>query len=69
MQTALGAARMAIESGQSISELRHQVTSPGGTTEKAINALEDQHLRTIFKQALLAAKTRSEELAELIGKR
>jgi pyrroline-5-carboxylate reductase len=69
MQTALGAARMAIESGEAVSELRRQVTSPGGTTEMAINVLEDQQVRRIFKQALLAAKTRSEELAELMGKR
>jgi len=69
LQTALGASRMAIESGQPVSELRKQVTSPGGTTEKAINTLENQNLRGIFQAALQAAKSRSEELAELIGNR
>ena len=68
MQTALGAARMAIESGEPLDVLRHNVTSPGGTTEKALSVLEEKHLREIFKSALSAAKQRSEELAEIIGK-
>lgn len=68
LQTALGAARMAIESGQSLAELRHNVTSPGGTTEKALSVLEENNIRDLFKQALLAAKLRSEELAELMEK-
>lgn len=68
LQTALGAAKIAIESGQSLEELRHQVTSKGGTTEKAISVLEEQDIRGLLKQALEAAKHRSEELAEAIGK-
>ncbi|HEX4046028.1 MAG TPA: pyrroline-5-carboxylate reductase [Gammaproteobacteria bacterium] len=63
LQTALGAARMAMESETAPAELRQKVTSPGGTTEKAISVLEQKHIRDIFKQALLAAKQRSEELA------
>lgn len=66
-QTALGAALMAIDSAHTPAELRKQVTSPGGTTEKAIGVLEENHLRHIFKKALLAAKQRSEELADLLG--
>jgi len=69
LQTALGAARMAIESGTPLDELRLQVTSPGGTTEKAISVLEENNLRHVFKQALVAAKCRSEELAELLGEK
>lgn len=68
LQTALGAARMAIESGKPLEELRHNVTSPGGTTEKAIGVLEENHLKAIFKKAIQAAKYRSEELADLMGK-
>ncbi|RDI41318.1 pyrroline-5-carboxylate reductase [Aquicella lusitana] len=68
LQTALGAARMAIESGTSLAELRRKVTSPGGTTEKAISVLEENNIRRLFKQALQAAKLRSEELATLLGK-
>lgn len=67
LQTALGAARMAMESGVPLAELRRQVTSPGGTTEKAISVLEDQNIREIFKNAVQAAKLRSEELATLMG--
>ncbi len=63
LQTALGAARIAIESGQSLTELRHQVTSPGGTTERAISVLEKSHISDLFKNALEAGKLRSEELA------
>ena len=68
LQTALGAARMAIESGKPLDELRQQVTSKGGTTEKAISILEENHIRAIYQQALDAAKKRAEELGELLGK-
>lgn len=68
-QTALGAARMAIESGQSLASLRQQVTSPGGTTEKAISILEANNVQGIFMEALQAAKLRSEELAENMEKK
>lgn len=68
LQTALGAARMAIESGKALDELRRNVTSPGGTTEKALSVLEENNVRDIFKKAIQAAKSRSEELAELMDK-
>lgn len=68
LQTALGASRMAIESGKPLDELRQNVTSKGGTTEKAILVLEENQLRNIYQKALLAAKQRSEELAEIMGK-
>lgn len=64
-QTALGASRMAMESDHSVSELRRQVTSPGGTTEKALLSLEENNIREIFRKALQAAKLRSEELSTL----
>jgi len=63
LQTAYGASRMAQESSQTVKELRQQVTSPGGTTERAIQVFEEGHLRELFKKALRAAKERSEELA------
>lgn len=62
-QTALGSAGMAIEHPIPLSELRKNVTSPGGTTEKGVSVLEKNKLKDIFKQTLIAAKTRSEELA------
>ncbi len=68
-QTALGAALMAIDSTHSPAELRQHVTSPGGTTEAAIAVLEKSDLRSILKKALVAAKNRSEELANLLGEK
>lgn len=67
LQTALGAAKMAIESGQPLTELRKQVTSPGGTTERGILVLEENNIRHLLKKTLQAAKLRSEELATLLG--
>lgn len=69
LETALGAARMAIESGKSLSELQHNVTSPGGTTEKGISVLEENQVQTIIYQVLKAAKLRSEELAAMFAKK
>ena len=69
LQTALGAARMAIESGTPLTELRRHVTSPGGTTEKAISVLEENNVRALFRKAVQGAKQRSEELANLMGEK
>jgi len=66
LETAFGAARMAMESNRSLVELRHQVTSPQGTTEKAVSVLEDNDIRGLFKKALQASMRRSEELATLL---
>ena len=66
-QTALGAALMAIESSHSPAELRQNVTSPGGTTERGVATLEALNIRDMFNKTLLAAKLRSEELASLLG--
>lgn len=69
LQTALGAARMAIENNTPLVDLRHHVTSKGGTTEKAVSVLEEQGIRDLFRHAIHAAKERSEELAELLGEK
>jgi pyrroline-5-carboxylate reductase len=63
LQTALGSVRMCLESETPLTELRRQVTSPGGTTEKAIFVLEEHNIRGLLQKALHAAKQRSEELA------
>ncbi len=68
LQTALGAARMALESSDSPQELRAKVTSPGGTTERAVAVLEDGALHTLFEQAMRAARDRSIELSQQLGK-
>lgn len=68
VQTALGAAKMAMENEMQLTQLRHHVTSPGGTTERAINIFEEHNLRATLKKAVHAAKHRSEELATMYGK-
>jgi len=64
LQTALGAAKMALETSDSVGALRHKVTSPGGTTEAAIRVLEDGNIRELFTSALQAATKRSTELSQ-----
>ena len=66
-QTALGAARMALESDVDVVELRRRVTSPGGTTERALRVFEERGLRRLFEAALTAAANRSRELAAELG--
>lgn len=63
LQTALGAARMAMESHEDPATLRQRVTSPGGTTEQALEQLEKDGLRDLFRRALAAARDRSRELS------
>jgi len=67
LQTAFGAAKMALESSDDAAQLRQRVTSPGGTTEKALAVLETGRLRALFHDALTAARDRSRELASQFG--
>jgi pyrroline-5-carboxylate reductase len=64
LETALGAARMAIESEDDVADLRRGVTSPGGTTEAALACLENGGFRALVETAVSAATDRSRELAE-----
>ncbi|HYE34393.1 pyrroline-5-carboxylate reductase [Methylocaldum sp.] len=66
-QTALGAARIAIESEEGPAELRRRVTSPGGTTEKAIDVFERGSLRSLVLDAMKAADARAAELSKQLG--
>jgi len=68
LQTALGAARMAMESTNSPANLRQRVTSPGGTTERALSIFEKHNIKSTFKAALTGARDRSIELSEILGK-
>ncbi len=67
-QTALGAARMALEGEDDVATLRAKVTSKGGTTAAAIASLENSHFSTIIETALSAARDRAVELADELGK-
>ena len=63
-QTAIGASQLARKTEDSAVLLRKKVTSPGGTTEKAISEFEDGNFRGLVRNALIAAKDRSIELSE-----
>ena len=62
LQTVLGSARYAQESGKHLAELRNQVTSPGGTTTEGLRELEDAGLRAAFIEAVEAAYEKAKEL-------
>ncbi len=64
LQTALGAAQMAITSSSSPSELRKNVTSPNGTTQAALEMFDRAQISQNIQAALAAAKKRSQELAQ-----
>jgi len=66
-QTALGAARMALDGPSDPACLRRQVTSPGGTTERAMHVLERGGLKRLLGDAVRAARQRSSELADTFG--
>lgn len=67
LQTAFGAARMALESAHDPAMLRAQVTSPGGTTERAVKILIEGGLEELIGRALNAARERAAELADSFG--
>ncbi len=62
IQTLLGSARYAQESGRHPADLRNQVTSPGGTTTEGLLVLEDAGLRGAFMEAIQAAYDKAREL-------
>lgn len=66
-QTALGAAKIAIESSESPEMLRRRVTSPGGTTEQAVLTLEQGGLRNLVQDAMQAALRRSVAMSDQFG--
>lgn len=67
--TFVGAAKLAIErSGESPAQLRAQVTSRGGTTERALEVLEGAEVKARFIEAVKAACERSRELGAAHGK-
>lgn len=62
-QTFIGAAALLAASGEDPAELRRRVTSPKGTTERAIAVLQDAALDDVFAKATAAALARARELA------
>lgn len=66
-QTAFGAAKIALESSESTQQLRQRVTSPGGTTEKAIETFQAGDFQQLVTSALQAAHDRSIEMSIQLG--
>jgi pyrroline-5-carboxylate reductase len=64
LQTALGAAKLAMESSEDIASLRQSVTSPGGTTEQGLRVMEEHDIDALFNEVLRAANERAKQLAE-----
>ena len=63
-ETAVGAALLSVASSQSPGDLRHQVTSPGGVTEAAIQVLENNSVKQSFVDAIQAGERRSVEMSQ-----
>ncbi|MDD5274934.1 MAG: pyrroline-5-carboxylate reductase [Methylovulum sp.] len=66
-QTALGAAKIALEADESPEQLRKHVTSPGGTTQQAIECFQQGGFSELVAKALTAAYNRSIEMAKQTG--
>jgi len=61
-QTVLGSAEFAQASSKDLTELRRNVTSPGGTTAEALKVFEEGGFNDLVKKAVAAAYRRAQEL-------
>jgi pyrroline-5-carboxylate reductase len=68
LETFAGAVKLAGEAGESPATLRARVTSKGGTTERAVLALEADGVKEAIARAVRAAAERSRELGDELGK-
>ncbi|MBU2884441.1 pyrroline-5-carboxylate reductase [Gilvimarinus agarilyticus] len=68
LQTALGAATLAGRADVPVGELKRRVMSPGGTTERAINAFETGHLSALVDTAMNDCAKRSQSLSDELAK-
>jgi pyrroline-5-carboxylate reductase len=66
VQTVLGAAQMVRQTGEDPAELRRKVTSPGGTTQAALELLEREGVGQAVKRAVHRAAERARELGALL---
>ena len=67
LQTMLGAAQLAAAGGEEFATLRTQVTSKGGTTERALASMEQDGVKDAIARAIHAAAARSRELGDQLG--
>ena len=66
-KTAQGAGRMALEADVGPAELRRRVTSPGGTTQRAIETFQEGEMPELVEKAMTAARDRAVELNILLS--
>ena len=66
-QTCLGAGRMLVESDEDAATLRQRVTSPGGTTQAALDSLVGEEFEIIVARAVASAARRGAELSAQAG--
>ncbi|MBI4526474.1 MAG: pyrroline-5-carboxylate reductase [Deltaproteobacteria bacterium] len=62
LQTVYGSAKLALESGKHLGQLKDEVTSPGGTTIAGLYVLEKAGIRGTIMEAVLEATRRSQAL-------
>lgn len=67
VQTCGGAAELARRSPESLAQLRINVTSPGGTTERALETMKAAGIDEIIRSAVNAAAERADELATTLA--
>ena len=67
LETLFGAAKLASQSEENVAALRARVTSPGGTTERAMQALENAGVKNAIIGAIHAANQRARELGDEFG--
>lgn len=68
LETFAGAVKLAVESDDDAATLRARVTSKGGTTERAVEVLEQDRVREALARAVRAAAERSRELGDALGR-
>ena len=66
-QTCLGAGKMLTTLKETPSELRKMVTSPNGTTQAALESMQQNGLPDIISKAVIAATERGAELGKVLG--
>ena len=67
VQTALGAASLAAQSAEPVATLRENVTSPGGTTEQALQSLQTSQFDAVVAEAVRQCAARAKALGEEFG--
>ena len=69
LETFLGTAKLASQSNEDVAALRARVTSEGGTTERAIQAMGNADIKQKIVRAIRAASERSRELSDEFGRK